>query len=68
MIPEDVRGRRGFALPLWLLIFVAMVIVWSWVGALDRATWWLESFPALIGIVILATTYKRFRFTNLAYY
>ena len=67
MIPEDSRGRHELALPLWLLIFVAMVVVWSWVDAHDRATWWLESFPALIAIVILAATYKRFRFTNLAY-
>jgi putative membrane protein len=67
MIPDGARRQRGYALPLCLLIFVATVIVWSWIGAYDRATWWLESFPALIAIVILATTYKRFRFTNLAY-
>jgi len=67
MILKDSRERRKFALPLWLLIFVAMVIVWSWVGAHDRATWWLESFPALIAIVLLACTYNRFRFTSLAY-
>jgi putative membrane protein len=67
MISEDSRGSRGFAWPLCLLICVTMVIVWSWVGAYDRMTWWLESFPALIAIVILAVTYKRFRLTDLAY-
>ncbi len=67
MLPENSRGRREFAWPLCLLIGVAMVIVWSWVGAYDRSTWWLESFPALIAIVVLVATYKRFRFTNLAY-
>jgi putative membrane protein len=30
-------------------------------------TWWLESVPALIAIPLLASTYRRFRFTNLAY-
>lgn len=44
-----------------------MVLVWSWVGARDRGTWCLESFPALTAIAILAATYKQFRFTNLAY-
>ena len=67
MIPEDSRGRRQSAFQLWLLICVLLVIAWSWVGAFDRTTWWLESFPALMAIVILAATYKHFRFTNLAY-
>jgi len=67
MILEDSRGRREYVFPLLLLVCVFIVIVWSWVGAYDRATWWLESFPALIAIVILAATCRRFRFTNLAY-
>jgi putative membrane protein len=67
MIPEDSRGRRQSAFQLWLLISVLLVIAWSWVSAFDRTTWWLESFPALMAIVILAATYKHFRFTNLAY-
>jgi putative membrane protein len=67
MVPEDSRGRRESAFPLWLLICVLLAIIWSWVGAFDRGTWWLESFPALIAIAILAATYRKFRFTNLAY-
>jgi len=67
MLAEESRGRREFVWPLCLLIFVALVIMWSWVGAYDRSTWWLESFPALMAIVILLATYKRFRLTNLAY-
>jgi putative membrane protein len=67
MILEDSRGRREYAFPLILLVCVFIVIVWSWVGVYDRATWWLESFPALIAIAILAATYKQFRFTDLVY-
>ena len=67
MLAEESRGRREFVWPLCLLILVALVIMWSWVGAYDRSTWWLESFPALTAIVILVATYKRFRLTNLAY-
>jgi len=64
---QDGSGRRQFIWPLCLLICVGVVLVWSWVGAFDRGTWWLESFPALIAIAILAAAYKQFRFTNLAY-
>jgi putative membrane protein len=67
MLAEKSDRRREFVWPLCLLIVVALVIVWSWVGAYDRSTWWLESFPALIAIVLLLATYKRFRLTNLAY-
>ncbi len=67
MLAEESDRRREFVWPLCLLIVVALVIVWSWVGAYDRSTWWLESFPALIAIVLLLATYKRFRLTNLAY-
>jgi len=67
MTPDDARGRREYVFPVLLLVCLFIVIAWSWVGAYDRGTWWLESFPALMAIVILAATYKRFRFTNLAY-
>ena len=61
-VPVDVR-----AWPIGLLIVVGAVLVWSWIGATDRMTWWLEAFPALIGVPILAVTYKRFPLTRLAY-
>jgi len=58
---------RDRAWPLGLLIIVGAVLVWSWIGATDRMTWWLEAFPALIGIPILAATYRLFPLTRLAY-
>lgn len=64
---HDSSGRRGLVLPVCLLIFVGLVLIWSWVGAHERGTWWLESFPALVAISILAATYRQFRFTDLAY-
>ena len=51
---------------LWLIIFFA-VLIWSGINPKDYFTWFLEVAPALIGIVILAATYKRFQFTRLAY-
>jgi putative membrane protein len=52
---------------LVLLIIVFAVIVWSGWHPHDRLTWWLEIFPSLIGLIVLAATYQRFRFTTLCY-
>lgn len=43
------------------------VLVWSWFGAADRLTWWLESFPAFLAAPVLVATYRRFPLTRLAY-
>ena len=51
---------------LWLIIFFA-VLIWSGINPKDYYTWFLEVVPALIGLIILAATYNRFRFTTLAY-
>ena len=50
----------------WLLVFFA-VLAWSAIGPKDRVTWWLEVAPALIGLVILAATRRRFPLTTLVY-
>jgi len=50
-----------------LLICVAIVFVWSGINPHDRLTWWLEVFPGIAGIIILAATYRRFQFTTLVY-
>lgn len=46
---------------------VALIFIWSAVRPHDYFTWMLEVFPAIIGAVILAVTYRRFRFTTLVY-
>ena len=50
-----------------LLIGVAIVFIWSGINPYDRLTWWLEVFPGIIGVIILAATYRRFRFTTIVY-
>lgn len=50
----------------WCAIFAA-VLVWSYIDAKDRYTWWLESSPALIALVILAATRRRHPLTPLCY-
>ena len=52
---------------LVLLCIVAVVFCWSGWRPYDRFTWWLETSPALAGIVILLATYRRFPLTNLCY-
>ena len=46
----------------------SLILIWSAINPHDRFTWFLEVLPALMGLVILAATYKRFTFTKLAYW
>src|SRR5438067_2029057 len=50
-----------------LLIILGTVFVWSAIRPHDYFTWILETFPAIVGFVILAATYRRFPLTPLAY-
>ncbi len=51
---------------LWIALF-CIVLVWSAIAPHDYFTWFLEVAPALLGFVILAATYRRFRLTPLVY-
>ena len=51
---------------LWLLVFF-VVLLWSAINPHDRITWWLEVAPALTGLGLIVTTYKRFPLTPLLY-
>jgi putative membrane protein len=51
---------------LWLTLYFA-VLIWSAIAPKDYPTWWLEVLPALIGLVVMAFTYKRFPLTPLLY-
>jgi len=50
-----------------LLLVVAAVFVWSYIGCHDRFTWFLEIFPILLALPVLAYTYRRFPLTDLLY-
>jgi putative membrane protein len=49
----------------WLVIFT-LVLLWSGVRPKDQLTWLLEVLPALIAVVVLALTRRRFPLTPLA--
>lgn len=51
---------------LWNLAFFG-VLAWSAIAPKDYPTWFLEVVPALIGVVLMALTWKRFRLTGLLY-
>ena len=58
-------SRRSIS--LWLIIFFS-VLIWSGIEPHDIFTWLLEVFPAILGLVILAVTYRRFQFTKIVYW
>ena len=51
---------------LWVVVF-AVVLIWSGINPKDRLTWLLEVAPAMIGLVLMAATYKSFRLTPILY-
>ena len=51
---------------LWVLLLAA-VFIWSAIEPKDRITWFLEVFPVILGVIVLAVTYNTFRLTSLLY-
>lgn len=60
-------SERKAIFPIGLLIVGVLVTIWSYSDSHDHFIWWLEALPALIAAVLLWVTYRRFRFTDLAY-
>ena len=52
---------------LGLLVSLRVVFTWSAIHPRDTLTWLLEVFPVVLGVLIMAATYARFRFSRLAY-
>ena len=50
-----------------LLIIFFIVFVWSMIHPKDLFTWFLEVFPAIVGVVVIVQTYSRFKFTTFVY-
>jgi putative membrane protein len=51
---------------IWITIFL-LFLCWSGINPKDRFTWILEVFPAVVGALVLAFTYKKFKLTSLVY-
>lgn len=59
--------RADARLPLALLAGVLLVLAWSGIAPKDRATWWMEVAPVLVGVPILLATFRRHPLTPLLY-
>jgi putative membrane protein len=59
--------RKIPAAHIALLVGVLAIFAWSAWRPHDRLTWWLETLPTLVGVIVLLATYSRFRFTTLCY-
>ncbi len=58
---------RSKLLHISLVVSFLAIFVWSVIKPHDLFTWFLEVLPAIGGLIILFATYRRFRFSNLAY-
>ena len=59
--------RSPVAIGLWLIVFLG-TFAWSAIGARDYPTWALEVFPAVVAIVLIVYTWRRFPLTPLLYW
>ena len=50
-----------------MLIIFSATLLWSIINPKEGFTCFLEIIPAIIGLLILALTFKKFRFTNFTY-
>lgn len=57
---------KNYQAGIWVLIFGA-TLLWSAINPEDYFTWALEVAPALVAILVMALTRKRFPLTELAY-
>lgn len=51
---------------VWLGLFFS-VLLWSGINPKDQFTWLLEVLPAIIGMLIMALSYRHFKLTPLLY-
>ncbi len=61
------NARNPMKLIYALLLLLLALFVWSAINPLEYFTWFLEVSPAIIGILVLAFTFKKFQFTSLVY-
>ncbi|MHC4104081.1 MAG: DUF2238 domain-containing protein [Planctomycetota bacterium] len=61
------QTAKDTRLHIYLLISLAVVFVWSYIGHFNFWGWFLEALLVFVGIGILISVYRRFHFTNLAY-
>ncbi|WP_374703335.1 DUF2238 domain-containing protein [Bacillus sp. V3-13] len=61
------RTGTRVILHLLLLIVVIAFFIWSAIKPVRFSNWAMEVSPAVIGLIIVTATYKKFRLTTLSY-
>ncbi len=57
---------KGSSEPIWLASGILLLLVLSGIDPIaDRYTWFLETLPVMIGLILLALTWQRFPLTLL---
>ena len=52
----------------WITLVVVPALAWSGISAFDRLTWCLEVFPAVIALIVLYMSARRYPLTPLLYW
>jgi putative membrane protein len=50
---------------VWFLVLLLPVMAWSYLAPHDRFTWWLESAPAVAGVILLLVFQRKFPLSTL---
>jgi putative membrane protein len=50
-----------------LVVLALMALAASSIAPVDRSTWWMETLPVMLGLVLLFATHRRFPLTPLVY-
>jgi uncharacterized membrane protein YjdF len=51
----------------FLLISFLLILLWSGINPHNYFVWFLDVIPAVIGVIILLATYKKFKFSDITY-
>lgn len=52
----------------FILSCFSVILIWSVINPKENFTCFLEIFPAILGVLILILTFKKFRFTDFTYF
>lgn len=60
--------KKYFNFPLVLLCIWFIEVLWSYFYAYDVNVWYVEITSVVFAVLLLSSTYKKFRFSDLAYF
>lgn len=64
---RETLSQRDHRHNIVLLILTVLTVIWSGACPHDRKVWFMEITPVITGVLLLAVTYRTFRFTRMSY-